>query len=47
MTYFCDGGTSTVVVNCLMKVNCDYENGDVGVCGDIIECVVLWLKWGK
>ena len=47
VTYFCDGGTPTVVVNRPTKVNCDYENGDVGVCGDITECVVSWPKWGK
>jgi hypothetical protein len=47
VTYFCDGGTPTVIVNRPTEVHCECDNGDVGVCGDITECVVSWPTWGK
>ena len=38
VTYFCDGGAPTVVVDRPTEVEYDGDSGDVGVCGDISSC---------
>ena len=47
VTYFCDNGAPTVVVNRPTNVQCDFGCGDIGVCGAVTECVVSWPEWGK
>lgn len=47
VTYLCDHGAPTVVVNRPTDVQCDLDGGDVGVCGAVTECAVSWPKWGK
>ena len=47
VTYFCDNGAPTVVVNRPTDVQCDFGCGDIGVCGAVTECVVSWPEWGK
>ena len=47
VTYFCDGGAPTVVVDRPTEVEYDGDSGDVGVCGDISSCSISWPEWGK
>ena len=47
VTYFCDGGAPTVIVDRPTDYSYDEEDGDIGVCGDVCNCAISWPEWGK
>ena len=47
VTYFCDRGAPTVIVDRPTDVQYDEESGDVGSLGTVSECAVSWPRWGK
>ena len=47
VTYFCDRGAPTVIVDRPTHVQYDEESGDVGSLGTVSECAVSWPRWGK